>query len=55
MAPDAGKGMELCTCLTDRLAAQGLVITDMLGDQRAKVESVANSCASSVGVSLPKP
>ena len=52
-ASDPSKGTQLCTCLTDKLAAEGLEITDMLGPDRARVESLGRSCASAAGVTLP--
>lgn len=54
MAPDPAKGAALCGCMVDRLAADGLEITDMLGSDRAQVEAITRSCARSVGVSLPQ-
>jgi hypothetical protein len=54
VAPDPTKGTALCTCLTDKLAAEGLEITDMLGGDREKVEGLMRSCATSAGVSLPQ-
>ena len=53
IAPDAAQGTQLCTCLADKLAAEGLAITDMLGGDRSKIEGMARSCASEAGVSLP--
>lgn len=54
LAPDPAKGAELCTCLTDKLAEDGLAITDMMGGDGAKVQAVARSCAGRVGISLPQ-
>lgn len=53
MAPDPSAGTQLCTCLVDRLAAEGLEITDMMGGDRSQVEGIARSCAGAAGVSLP--
>ncbi len=53
IAPDPSKGNALCSCMTDRLAEQGLEITDMLGAGRAQVESITRSCAMQAGVALP--
>jgi hypothetical protein len=53
VAADPAKGTALCTCLTDKLAEEGLEITDMLGGERGKVEEIGRSCAKSAGVSLP--
>lgn len=52
-APDPSKGTALCTCLTDKLAEEGMEITDMLTGDRAKVEEIGRSCAKSAGMSLP--
>lgn len=46
-------GKALCTCMTDRLAEQGLEITDMLAGDSGKVEDIAKSCAASAGMKLP--
>lgn len=54
LSPDPAKGAAFCNCFTDRLAENGLVITDMLGSNRAKVEGIGRSCASSAGVALPQ-
>lgn len=54
VASDPSKGTALCTCLTDKLAENGLEITDMLGGDRAKVEELGRSCARSAGVTLPQ-
>lgn len=53
MASDEAQGQSLCTCITDRLAEQGLEITDMLGSNRSKVEATTRSCAAQSGISLP--
>jgi hypothetical protein len=55
VAPDPAKGTALCTCLTDKLAEEGLAITDMLGGERDRVEGVMRTCAASAGVRLPTP
>jgi hypothetical protein len=55
VAPDPAKGTALCTCLTDKLAAEGLAITDMFGGDRGKIEGLMRSCAASAGVKLPTP
>ncbi|WP_156318116.1 hypothetical protein [Porphyrobacter sp. AAP60] len=52
---DPAKGTAWCTCTTDRLAENGLALTDMLGSERAKVEGITQSCARSAGISLPTP
>jgi hypothetical protein len=54
MAPDPAKGAALCGCLVDRLAGEGLEITDMLGGDRGKVEGIMRQCAGSAGVDLPQ-
>lgn len=54
VAPDPAKGAALCGCLVDRLADNGLEITDMLDGDRAKVEELGRSCARSAGVTLPQ-
>ena len=53
MSPDPSKGNALCSCMTDRLAEQGLEITDMLGAGRDQVESITRSCAAKAGIALP--
>ena len=53
MAPDPSQGNALCSCMTDRLAEQGLEITDMLGAGRAQVERITRGCAAQAGISLP--
>jgi hypothetical protein len=53
MAPDPSKGNALCSCMTDRLAEQGLEITDMLGAGREQVESITRNCAARAGIALP--
>lgn len=53
VAPDPAKGAALCGCLVDRLAEEGLDITDMLGGDRGTVEGIGRSCASRAGVKLP--
>ncbi|MDP5102614.1 MAG: hypothetical protein NWP98_01665 [Erythrobacter sp.] len=54
VAPDPSKATAWCTCLTDRLAEEGLELTDMLGDERAKVEAITRSCARRAGVAMPQ-
>ncbi len=54
LSPDASKGEALCSCMTDRLAAEGLEITDMLGGDRAKVEAIGKSCAKEAGIAVPQ-
>lgn len=54
LASDPTKGAALCDCVVDRLAGEGLEITDMLGSERAKVEGIMRSCAQSTGVRLPQ-
>ena len=53
MSPDPSKGNALCSCMTDRLAEQGLEVTDMLGAGRAQVESITRTCAAQAGIALP--
>lgn len=52
-APDPSKGTALCTCLTDKLAEEGMEITDILSGERAKVEEIGRNCAKSEGMTLP--
>lgn len=52
MAPDPDKGEAFCGCLIDRLAEQGLEITDMLGDDAETVMQTTRSCASAHGVPI---
>ncbi|MEO9462716.1 MAG: hypothetical protein ABJ242_08275 [Marinomonas sp.] len=54
MAPDPEKGAAFCGCLTDKLADQGLEITDMLGSGREKVMSAARSCGAANGIAMPE-
>ena len=53
MAPDPSKGNVLCTCMIDRLAEEGMEITDVFGGDRAKVEDITRRCAVKAGVALP--
>ena len=53
LSPDPAKGNALCSCMTDRLAEQGLEVTDMLGAGRAQVESITRGCAAQAGIALP--
>ena len=53
MAPDPSKGNALCTCMTDKLAEEGLEITDTLGGDRSKVEEITRSCGRKAGVPMP--
>lgn len=53
MAPDPAKGNALCSCMADDMAAEGVEITDMLGEGRQAVERIVRNCASRVGVPLP--
>ncbi len=54
LSSDSSKATALCSCMTDRLAQEGLEITDMLGGDRAKVEGITRSCAASAGIALPQ-
>lgn len=51
MAPDAEKGAALCGCMVDRLADEGLEITDALGGQRDRIIGITKSCARANGIS----
>ena len=53
MAPDPAKGNALCSCMADDMAAEGVEITDMLGEGRQAVERIVRTCANRVGVPLP--
>ena len=53
IAADASQGRALCTCLTARLAEQGLEPTDMFGSNRSKVEAATRACAAQAGISMP--
>lgn len=53
MAPDPEKGEAFCGCLVDRLAENGLEVTDMLGGDREKVMETTRSCAQTHGISVP--
>ncbi len=50
MAPDPSGATALCTCMSDRLAEEGLEVSDMLGGGREKVEGIVRSCASQAGI-----
>ena len=53
MAPDPTQGNALCTCMVDRLAEQGLEVTDVLGPDGERVQEITRSCGRQVGISLP--
>lgn len=50
LASDAAQGEALCTCLIDRLAQEGLEITDAFGSNRARVEAATRTCAARAGI-----
>lgn len=52
MAPDPAAGQALCSCLVDRLEAEGISILETMGDGRGT--EIARECAAQVGVSLPE-
>ncbi len=54
LSSDSSKGEALCSCMTDRLAQEGLEITGMLGSDRVRVEGIARSCAASAGIPPPE-
>jgi len=43
----------MCTCFVDRLAAEGMSITDTIGSGRARGQEIMRSCAAAAGVSVP--
>ncbi|MEP5938699.1 MAG: hypothetical protein ABJ239_10255 [Erythrobacter sp.] len=53
MSPDPAKGNALCSCMADDMAAEGVEITDMLGEGREAVKRIVRSCARRAGVPLP--
>ena len=45
---------ELCGCIVDDLAAEGLTIMDMMGSNADRVQHVTRQCAANSGVRLPE-
>ncbi len=53
MAPDPSQGQALCSCMTERLADEGMTIIDTMGSGSGKGQEIVRQCASENGVQLP--
>lgn len=49
---DAAKGAALCGCMVDRLAQEGMEITDAMGAGKQQVMAVTRSCARENGIDV---
>ncbi len=49
---DTAKGEALCGCMVDRLAEEGMEITDVLSGDREKVMGITRSCAQVNGIPI---